>query len=61
MTTETQTYLHTYIYTCDTIHRLSSARDCPVDWCCRIHRMHFFRGVKTLPTCFLDIRINKLM
>ena len=34
----------------------------PVDWGCRIHRLHLWWGVRPLPTMsFLDITLNNLM
>ena len=35
---------------------------CPVGWGCRIHRLHFCRGVKPHPpTSVLDMTLNNLM
>ena len=34
---------------------------CPVVWGCKIHRLHPCRGVRPLPTSFLDMTRNNLM
>ena len=33
----------------------------PVDWGCRIRRLHLYRGVRPLPSSVLDMKLNHLM
>ena len=35
--------------------------DCTVDWCCRIHRLLLYRGVRLPSTSVVDMTLNHLM
>ena len=43
-------YIYIYIYTHTHTHTYSHVYVCPVGWGCRIHRLHFCRGLRPPPS-----------